>query len=134
MEKHAKKMEELMDEFEPNKSDLVEKEKGVLIMDKEKISKPTRAPKEPERTIDLHGCTIEIGKERLQFFIETCHRARLKKILVIVGKGLHSEGKSILKEAILRELEELKWKGKVRSFGTAPSKNGGTGAIMVILN
>ena len=45
----------------------------------------------PERTIDLHGYTLEDANKKISEFIENCYANKVKKINVITGKGMRSK-------------------------------------------
>ena len=44
-----------------------------------------------ERSIDLHGYTLEEANEQISEFIETCYVNKVKKVNVITGKGMRSK-------------------------------------------
>ena len=44
-----------------------------------------------ERTIDLHGYTLEEANKKISEFIENCYVNKVKKINVITGKGMRSK-------------------------------------------
>ena len=44
-----------------------------------------------ERTIDLHGYTLEDANKKISEFIENCYANKVKKINVITGKGMRSK-------------------------------------------
>ena len=44
-----------------------------------------------ERSIDLHGYTLEEANKKISEFIETCCANKVKKINVITGKGMRSK-------------------------------------------
>ena len=44
-----------------------------------------------ERTIDLHGYTLEEANKIISEFIETCYLNKVKKVNVITGKGMRSK-------------------------------------------
>ena len=44
-----------------------------------------------ERTIDLHGYTLEDANKKISEFIENCYVNKVKKINVITGKGMRSK-------------------------------------------
>ena len=44
-----------------------------------------------ERTIDLHGYTLDDANKEISNFIENCYLDRVKKINVITGKGMRSK-------------------------------------------
>ena len=44
-----------------------------------------------ERSIDLHGFTLEEANNEISKFIENCYLNKVKKINVITGKGMRSK-------------------------------------------
>ena len=44
-----------------------------------------------ERSIDLHGYTLEEANKKISEFIENCYVNKIKKINVITGKGMRSK-------------------------------------------
>ena len=44
-----------------------------------------------ERSIDLHGFTLEEANQEISTFIENCYLNKVKKINVITGKGMRSK-------------------------------------------
>ena len=45
----------------------------------------------PEKSIDLHGFTLEQANKKISDFINECFQNRVKKINVITGKGMRSK-------------------------------------------
>ena len=44
-----------------------------------------------ERSIDLHGYTLEEANKKISEFIDNCYVNKIKKINVITGKGMRSK-------------------------------------------
>ena len=44
-----------------------------------------------ERSIDLHGYTLEEANKQISEFIENCYLNKVKKVNVITGKGMRSK-------------------------------------------
>ena len=44
-----------------------------------------------ERSIDLHGYTLEEANKQISKFIENCYLNKVKKVNVITGKGMRSK-------------------------------------------
>ena len=88
------------------------------------------AAKRPEATLDLHGMTAEEAEASLSAFLEAAARKGLEKVLVITGKGIHSQGEPVLGKAARRTIEASPWAGR---FGVADAASGGGGALWVIL-
>ncbi|MBN1128835.1 MAG: Smr/MutS family protein [Chitinispirillaceae bacterium] len=88
----------------------------------------------PRMTIDLHGKTAEEASRSLRAMVETCREHGVKELLVIHGKGHHSnmnEG-PVLKNMV-RAMLENELRLRVKQFRTAPSREGGDGATLVFL-
>jgi len=84
----------------------------------------------PEASLDLHGLKAAEAEAALTVFLETASRRGLEKILVVTGKGIHSQGEPVLGKVARRVIETSPWAGR---FGTADSASGGGGALWVIL-
>ncbi len=83
-----------------------------------------------DAVLDLHGCILEEAVKKTNKFITECRKKKHRKVLIIHGKGNHSEKDGVLKKEIRRCLEKNKYTGAV---GHADRKNGGSGALWVIL-
>ena len=85
-----------------------------------------------EETLDLHGQTVETGKQQLREFLVAAHRIGRRCVLVIHGKGTHSEHGAPLREAVVNELlGDLS--GLIHALATAAPADGGEGATYVML-
>ncbi|MDR3200619.1 MAG: Smr/MutS family protein [Spirochaetales bacterium] len=80
--------------------------------------------------LDLHGMTREEASSRLLDFIGNSVRAGLRKVLVIHGRGLGSQGAAVLPALVREELEK---NPHVIDFGPAAPAQGGAGAMRVFL-
>ncbi|TVR85675.1 MAG: hypothetical protein EA428_15390 [Spirochaetaceae bacterium] len=80
--------------------------------------------------LDLHGCTVEEAITRTRRFIETSQARGLRKVLVIHGKGNHSNGTSLLRAPVRSLLASHPGVGET---GTPGRDNGGDGAVWAIL-
>jgi DNA-nicking Smr family endonuclease len=84
-----------------------------------------------ERTLDLHGCTIEEALGRLHQFVAGCRRAGVRCIRVVHGKGTHSpSGAGVLRDRVWEHLTRRK---DVLIVQFAQLRNGGQGAACVLL-
>lgn len=83
-------------------------------------------------TLDLHGETVEAGKQMLREFLVASERNAQRCVRIIHGKGTHSEHGAPLREAVLGELLGG-LSGLVRAFATAAPADGGEGATYVVL-
>jgi DNA-nicking Smr family endonuclease len=83
--------------------------------------------------LDLHRMTAEIARKEIFDFIEECYRYGLRSVLIIHGKGeskADNERSSILKGCVDRWLRDLP---AVQAFHSAQPRDGGTGAVYVLL-
>lgn len=86
----------------------------------------------PDDYLDLHGKTQEESIRMVQNFVKTASRQRLKSVLIITGKGKHSQEGPVIKLAVQTWLQR-NGKPYIRNFAYAPKKHGGDGAILVNL-
>jgi DNA-nicking Smr family endonuclease len=83
-----------------------------------------------EAVLDLHGVTILGAQESLDSFFREAASRGLRKVLVIHGKGLHSEDEPVLGKAVQRFLETSPYAGR---HGVADRRSGGSGAVWVLI-
>jgi DNA-nicking Smr family endonuclease len=85
-----------------------------------------------EDTLDLHGETVEVGRQQLREFVVCAQRLGRRCLLVIHGKGTHSEHGAPQREAVLGELLGP-LSGLVHALATAVPSHGGEGATYILL-
>ncbi|MCX5744082.1 MAG: Smr/MutS family protein [Proteobacteria bacterium] len=85
-----------------------------------------------DKTLDLHGELVEPALAHLREFLFQASREGWRTILVIHGKGLHSEHGAPLREAVHHELLGA-CSGFVHALATAAPSDGGEGATCVVL-
>ena len=82
--------------------------------------------------LDLHGMLQEEAAAALRYFLRESRLEGLRKVLIIHGKGLHSENRrGVLKEAVQQVLLKDR---NVSAWGEAGRKEGGRGASWVWLS
>ncbi len=86
--------------------------------------------KSPDAVIDLHGLSRDEAWLRLSAFFAAARRDGAEKVLVVHGKGNHSEGEAVLKRTTREFVERCPFAGEC---GQADSRSGGAGATWVIL-
>lgn len=86
--------------------------------------------KSPDAVLDLHGLTRDEAWDRLGMFFNQAKSHGAEKVLIIHGKGNHSEGEAILKRTTLQYIEQCPFAGQ---HGHPPAEGGGSGATWVIL-
>ena len=85
----------------------------------------------PEDELDLHGLSVDEARTKTRFFLQNAVFQGLCTVLLITGKGLHSDSGPVLRSAMekfLSENNEL-----VVEWGVAPRRYGGEGALVVFL-
>ena len=84
-----------------------------------------------QRQLDLHGLRREDARDALSAFIREAHKAGLRCVRVVHGKGLGSPGKTpVLKGRVQSWLVQ---KAEVLAFVQARPAEGGAGALVVLL-
>jgi DNA-nicking Smr family endonuclease len=82
-----------------------------------------------EAMLDLHGMTVEEAKIAIESFLQQCLQLSLRVVLIIHGKGHHSD-MPILKNKLNQWLRET---NKVLAFCSAAQSHGSRGATYVLL-
>ena len=112
------------------------------IFDKELINKKLFNPNYRFR-FDLHGFTLTEANKKIRNLIISCQEKNFKEILLITGKGLHSNTDQ--NTYVSKELSKLKFSvpeyvntqkdlsDKILSIEQASTNDGGEGAIIMIL-
>ena len=93
--------------------------------------------------IDLHGYTLEEANRTIEKFIEVAYKNGTSKIIVVTGKGLHSNNEknpyvskdlSILKYSVPEFIENnIELMKKIIEIKDANIADGGSGAFYVFL-
>lgn len=81
--------------------------------------------------LDLHGLTVREAKKNLDPFLAECHKRGVRCAHIIHGKGYgSSEQQPVLKQQVNLWLRQ---RPDVLAFCTATRRDGGTGAVYVLL-
>lgn len=94
----------------------------------------TSRKRNPRETLDLHGLISSEASMRLRITVDRCKERGIKELLVIHGKGYHSNANEgpVLKQMVKQMLEnELCL--NIRDYKTAIPRDGGDGATLVYL-
>jgi len=95
-----------------------------------------------QRKLDLHGMTQRQAHAALIDFIQTSFNDRKRNLLVITGKGRskgedevarYEKREGILKNIVPKWLDESPLRGLVLAFTTSQRRDGGAGALYVLL-
>ncbi len=85
----------------------------------------------PEARLDLHGCTLAEAAALLASFLNNAQNNHQRCVCVIHGKGHRSsEGRPVLKAQVNQWLRDVPF---VLAFSSAQEKDGGMGAVYVLL-
>jgi DNA-nicking Smr family endonuclease len=95
------------------------------------VLKKLRQGKHPVgHTLDLHGLTIKEASTELLKFLGECETAGVRHAIIIHGKGFRSKDKPVIKPMVNRWLRSV---DNVLAFHSAQPKDGGSGAVYVLL-
>jgi DNA-nicking Smr family endonuclease len=84
----------------------------------------------PDAVIDLHGLTQDEAWTALETFFEDSRLKNFEKVMVIHGKGIHSEREAVLAELSRKFIEACSFAGE---SGHGSAAEGGRGATWVLL-
>lgn len=87
----------------------------------------------PQEVMDLHGCTADQAEEKTEAFIRRARHKGMRTLLIIVGKGLHSDGKAVLPDVVENRILVLKQKNWVLSYEWEKKIQRKSGALIVYL-
>ena len=86
----------------------------------------------PEAYLDLHGLHQDEARMKLDSFISDCKRRGLRKVMIIHGKGIHTQGTDPVLGELVRRFIEID--PRCGTSGHPKNKaEGGTGATWIIL-
>ena len=95
------------------------------------------------KSIDLHGYTLEEANKTIEKFIYQSFREKINKLIVVTGKGLHSQNEkdpyvskdlSIIKYSVPEFIESNKSLMKIiNEIKDANIEDGGSGAFYIYL-
>jgi DNA-nicking Smr family endonuclease len=107
---------------------------AVIDLDKRTAERLKRGQLPIEGRIDLHGMTQDDAHAALARFLSASRAMGRRCVLVITGKGRPGpEGGGVLKQAVPRWLNEPALRSQILAFVAAQPKDGGAGALYVLL-
>lgn len=99
---------------------------SLRVMRKLKMGNPSW-----QEGLDLHGYTVDQAREELSQFIHQAQRNGVNSVIVIHGKAHQEDGSSpVIKSYVNDWLRQMP---TVLAFISAQQKDGGTGALYVLL-
>ena len=87
----------------------------------------------PQDELDLHGYTAAEAESKAESFIRNARQNGLQTLRIIVGKGLHSEGRAVLPDVIEDKVVLLKKSKLVLTFTWESHAKRKSGAMIVYL-
>jgi DNA-nicking Smr family endonuclease len=90
----------------------------------------------PTAEFDFHDRGVLVGSEvrrMLLGFLADAASAGHERVRVITGKGLHSNGRPLVREQVRRTLREEYAAGRIRGYTIERVTAGGDGALIVDL-
>jgi DNA-nicking Smr family endonuclease len=102
-------------------------------VDRRQLRQLSRGERRVEACLDLHRHPVPRARREITRTVEQGHRDGLRCLLVIHGRGLHSEERPVLREALLESLTEPPLDRIVLAFASALPRDGGPGATYVLL-
>jgi len=86
-----------------------------------------------QKTLDLHGCSIDNADALFQLFIKEAVREGLKCVKGIHGRGLKSKSTPVLKEHLKTWIIKAMHRKWIIAFSNALMNDGGPGATYILL-
>ena len=131
-------------------NDISEKDKkdweNFISSDEELPNKDFKSPNQKffkVKSIDLHGYTLEEANNAIEKFIHKSFREKINKLIVVTGKGLHSQNEKdpyvskdlgILKYSVPEFIENNKsLMNIINEIKNASIEDGGSGAFYIFL-
>lgn len=147
--KHSKEIRQTKEKIDENQKKSFEKKINPMtqwlnshsVIDKDSIiEKQQKEEQQIERnyllampyeaTIDLHGLKQDEAIQKLNLFIDECSRRDIKKVLIIHGKGNHSDSEPVLNRMVRSYIER---DYRLGESGHPDRMDGGKGATWVII-
>ena len=128
-------------------SDKDKKDWENFLSDKEPLPNKDNQSKKKEiqkiKSIDLHGCSLDGANEMIKNFITNSYNDNVYKIIVVTGKGLHSENEKdpyvskelgILKYSVPEYIQNnIELMSMINQIKIAEVEDGGEGAFYIYL-
>jgi len=87
----------------------------------------------PQVELDLHGYTAANAEAAAETFIRNARQKGVRTVRIIVGKGLHSNGKAVLPDVIEKKILQLKRNQWVLGFKWEKKDKLKSGALVAYL-
>ena len=87
----------------------------------------------PEAQLDLHGMTQDEAHRELAAFIARAQGEGRRCVIVVTGKGSVGEGGGVLRRGVPKWLNTPALRPRIMGFCAAQQRDGGAGAVYVLL-
>ena len=95
------------------------------------LKRLARGEYSPQEELDLHGLPARTAEAMLREFLRDCRAHGIGCVRIVHGKGRNSEERlPVLKNLVDRVLRQ---RGDVLAFHSPPAAQGGSGAVLVLL-
>ncbi|MCX6583236.1 MAG: Smr/MutS family protein [Candidatus Aminicenantes bacterium] len=137
--KKKKSQEDFARLFEKSQVDIYQR---VMLLEKKKDPVGTKSlpPSErvkgypaPQEELDLHGFSAAKAESATEFFIRNTRRLKIQTVRIIVGKGMHSDGKAVLPDVVEAKIIELKHRDWVLNYKWEKKDKRKSGSMIVYL-
>lgn len=98
---------------------------------KRKSSKQAAKKISKENTLDLHGMAGAEARRALENFVRSASKQKRNPVMIVHGKGLHSDGRGVLKGITMDFLNSASGRRYVLEHKPAPYNAGGSGATIL---
>jgi len=102
-------------------------------VDSRTLDRLRRGRLRPEARLDLHGMTQDKAHRALNRFIAEAQSSGVRSTIIITGKGRISEGGGVLRNQVPQWLNAPGIRPSILAFAPAQPKDGGAGALYVLL-
>lgn len=108
------------------------KKDTTLGIDKNSDKKLSSGKYKIDYKLDLHGETLDSAYNKVKLLFEKAELNNYRCLLIITGKGLHSQNKTI-KSSITEWFMEPYFANRIIKYTDTHIKDGGSGALYVLL-
>jgi DNA-nicking Smr family endonuclease len=102
-------------------------------IDRAHLARLRRGEQRVERRVDLHGLTAAEARRALAAELRAAFAEGVRCVLVVHGRGLHSEAGPVLRDGLAEWLTAPPLAPLVMAFASAQPRDGGPGASYVLL-
>jgi DNA-nicking Smr family endonuclease len=87
----------------------------------------------PQAELDLHGLTSAQAAERTEIFVRTSRQRGRRTVLIITGRGIHSDGRPVLPDVVESRIADLRRRNWILASQWERGSKERSGALIVYL-